>query len=248
MKISVPVTYKYVLNFTVILLSSMGINQTTFAQNIEPENRQQQFNISPEIIENSPVWQKWVEETPDLLNEIRNKPSFPTRVRIGYSEFPSNNGIGGISVGVEDLFIGETPLTVSARYATSFNREDSQGNSLERSSFSANVNYYLLPLGGYFNVAPVVGYRSISTNGYSTDGLNLGVRVALPLSPQGAADVFITQNFLGIGSSNEVGITEVTAAYAINKNLRLSTQIEWQNSVQQSDSQVSIGLEWMFRR
>ena len=225
----------------------MGINNTLFAQNIDLENRQQQFNIPADVMENSPVWQKWVEETPNLLDEIRNKPSFPTRLRIGYSEFPSNNAIGGISVGIEDVFIGKTPLTFSAKYATSFDEEDSQGNSLERRSVSANLNYYVLPLGGYFNIAPVVGYRSITTNDYSTDGINLGVRLALPLSPQGAADVFVTQNFVGLGSSNEVGITEITAAYAINKSLRLSTQIEWQNSIQQADSQVSVGLEWMFK-
>ncbi|MBE9221740.1 hypothetical protein IQ215_03430 [Cyanobacterium stanieri LEGE 03274] len=226
----------------------MGINNIALAQNNELENRQQQFNIPPELMENSPVWKKWVEETPNLLEEIKTKPSFPTRVRVGYSEFPSNNSIGGISLGIEDVFIGETPLTFSARYATSFDGEDSQGNSLERRSVSANLNYYVLPLGGYFNIAPVVGYRSITTDGYSTDGLNLGVRLALPLSPQGAADVFISQNFVGLGSSDEVGITEISAGYAINKSLRLSTQIEWQNSIQQSDSQVSIGFEWMFRR
>ncbi|WP_069789889.1 hypothetical protein A5482_001275 [Cyanobacterium sp. IPPAS B-1200] len=246
MKISF-LSHRYVLILGIIFPSFMGINNTLFAQNIDLENRQQQFNIPADVMENSPVWQKWVEETPNLLDEIRNKPSFPTRLRIGYSEFPSNNAIGGISVGIEDVFIGKTPLTFSAKYATSFDEEDSQGNSLERRSVSANLNYYVLPLGGYFNIAPVVGYRSITTNGYSTDGINLGVRVALPLSPQGAADVFVTQNFVGLGSSNEVGITEITAAYAINKSLRLSTQIEWQNSIQQADSQVSVGLEWMFK-
>ncbi|AFZ48091.1 hypothetical protein Cyast_2141 [Cyanobacterium stanieri PCC 7202] len=237
---------KYTL--TLLTFTYPFISQTVSAQNVDFENRSQEFNLPDEVIENSPVWQKWLEETPDLLHEIRNKPSFPTRFRVGYSEFPSNNGIGGISVGVEDVFIGETPLTFSARYATSFSGEDDEGNPLDRTSVSANLNYYILPLGGYFNIAPVVGYRSITTNGYSTDGLNVGLRLALALSPQGAADVFVTQNFLGLGSSNEVGITEIGAGYAINRNLRLSTQIEWQNSIQQADSQVSIGLEWMFRR
>jgi len=224
----------------------MGL-KSAVAQDSQLENQNQRLNVSPEIIENSPTWQKWIDHHPDLLDEIKNKPSFPTRVRFGYSQFPSNNGIGGVFFALEDLFIGETPLTFSARYSTSFSTTDSNNDPLDRTSFSTDLNYYLLPLGNYVNIAPVVGYRSITTNGYSTDGLNVGLRLALALSPQGAADVFVTQSFLNLGSSDEVGVTDITAAYAVNKNLRLSTQIQWQNSIQQSDSQVTIGLEWMLK-
>jgi len=237
---------KYIAKFFVLICSFVGL-ESAVAQDFQLDNQNQQLNVSPEIIENSPTWQKWIDHNPNLLDEIKNKPSFPTRVRFGYSQFPSNNGIGGVSFALEDLFIGDTPLTFSARYSTSFITTDSDNNPLDRTSFSTDLNYYLLPLGNYINVAPVVGYRSITTNGYSTDGLNVGLRLALALSPQGASDVFVTQSFLNVGSSDEVGVTDITAAYAVNKNLRLSTQIQWQNSIQQSDSQVSIGLEWMLK-
>ncbi len=235
---------KYLIKIFLVAFSFFPLDFAV-AQDFDIEKKSQEFNISPEIIENSPVWQKWIKENPNLLNEIKNKPSFPTRIRFGYSQFPSNHAISGVSFSVEDVFIGDTPLSFSSRYSNGFSDTYNNNNRLDRTSFSADLNYYLLPLGSYVNIAPVIGYRSITTNNYSTDGLNVGLRLALPLSPQGAADVFITQSFLNVGGSNEVGVTDITAAYAINKKLRLSTQIEWQNSIQQSDSQVSIGLEWM---
>ncbi|MBF2055622.1 MAG: hypothetical protein IGQ45_00070 [Cyanobacterium sp. T60_A2020_053] len=215
-------------------------NQEVKAQTPLPQD----FNVSPEVIENSPVWQKWLENSPDILQEIKHQPSFPTRLRVGYSQFPSNNGIGGFSVAVEDVFIADTPLSFSARHSSSFNSD----NNFERSATGADLHYYLFPLGNYVNISPIVGYQSIRTNGYQTDGVNLGVRLALVLSPNGAGDVFINQSFVNVGGDDEVGITAVGAGYAIRKNLRLSGNIEWQNSRQQADSQVSIGVEWFFNR
>lgn len=202
------------------------------------------FNVSPEVIHNSPVWQKWLENTPDIRQEIKYQPSFPTRWRVGYSQFPSNNGIGGFAVAVEDVFIADTPVSFSARHSSSFNSD----HNFQRSTTGADFHYYLFPLGNYVNISPIVGYQSIRTNSYQTDGVNLGVRLALVFSPKGAGDIFINQSFVNIGSDDEVGITAVGAGYAIGKNLRLSGNIEWQNSRQQADSQVSIGLEWFFNR
>lgn len=48
----------------------------------------QELDLSPELIEGSPVLQRWLEEVPNVLDDIRNDPSFRTRVRLGYSQFP----------------------------------------------------------------------------------------------------------------------------------------------------------------
>ena len=38
------------------------------------------LDLSPEIVEESPVLQRWLEEVPDVLEDIRSDPSFRTRV------------------------------------------------------------------------------------------------------------------------------------------------------------------------
>ena len=108
-----------------------------------------------------------------------------------------------------------------------------------------NLQYYVLPLGYYVNVAPVVGYRSISTNNYSEDGVNIGGKIIFPLSRSGAADLSFSQTFISPGDDDEVGVTNVSFGYAITKQIRLATEIEKQNSRVKKDSQFSIIIEWM---
>lgn len=195
------------------------------------------LDLSPEIRENSPVLQRWQRSIPNVLEEIRNDPSFRTRVRLGYSQFPSTGQAAGFNVGVEDVFIGRTGLTVSSDYQASFNGK--------REAFGADLHYYVLPLGSYVNVAPLVGYRNIQTDKFSTDGVNVGARLMLALSRTGAADLSLTQSFVSPGSGDEVGITTLSVGYAVTRNLRLSTDIQKQNSRQRQDSRVGLVLEWM---
>jgi len=211
--------------------------ETTPQPAATPNSAAEELDLSPEIIENSPVLQRWLEEVPNVLEDIRNDPSFRTRLRLGYSNFPSNDDASGINVGVEDVFIGRTGLTVSGDYQASFNGD--------RQTFGADLRYYVLPLGSYVNVAPLVGYRNIESNDYSTDGVNVGARLMLALSRTGAADVSLTQSFVSPGSSDEVGITTLSFGYAVTQNLRLSTDIQKQNSREEKDSRVGIVLEWM---
>ena len=195
------------------------------------------LDLSPEIIENSPVLQRWRREVPNVLQDIRHDPSFRTRLRLGYSQFPSTGQAAGFNVGVEDAFIGRTGLTVSADYQRSFNGK--------RQAYGADLRYYVLPLGNYVNIAPVVGYRNIETDKYSTDGVNIGARLMLALSRTGAADISLTQTFVSPGSSEEVGLTTISVGYAVTRNLRLSTDIQKQNSTRHKDSRVGVVLEWM---
>ncbi|MGP0128650.1 MAG: hypothetical protein ACTMUB_05110 [cyanobacterium endosymbiont of Rhopalodia musculus] len=194
------------------------------------------FDLPSEIIEDSPVLKKWLNKIPNVLYDIHTDPSFRTRVGIGYAEFPSTEHEGGINIGVDDIFIGKTGLTISGDYQTSFRRRDAGG---------LNLQYYLLPLGNYINVAPMVGYRSIYTNDYSESGFNIGGKLVLPLSRTGASDISLSHSFISPGEDTEVGIITISFGYAITKNIRLATKIERQNSQIKKDSKIGIMFELM---
>ncbi|MBD2127361.1 hypothetical protein NDI39_01420 [Microcoleus sp. ZQ-A2] len=202
-----------------------------------PQPSAQELDLKPEIRENSPVLQRWLRQVPNVLQEIRHEPSFRTRVRLSYSQFPSTGQAAGFNVGVEDVFIGRTGLTMSGDYQRSFNGK--------RESFGTDLRYYVFPLGSYVNVAPQVGYRNLTTGNFSTEGVNVGARLMLALSRTGAADVSLTQSFVSPGSRDEVGMTTLSFGYAVTQNLRLSTDIQKQNSREDKDSRVGIVLEWM---
>lgn len=213
------------------------------AEGFDLIEKSQELDLDPSIMENSPVIRQWIQKIPDVSHEIIHQPSFRTRYRFGYSQFPSNNNSGGFFMGVEDIFIGNTPLTFSANYTSDLSNSSDAKN--QRLSAGGNIQYYVLPLGNYVNFAPMIGYKYIETNDYNTSGVNIGFKMALTLSPKGAADIFLTQSFVSPSSNNQVSITEINVGYALTKNLRLSTQMGWQNSVKQKDSLLSIGFEWM---
>ncbi len=200
----------------------------------QPHPNSAQLDLSPDI-EGSPVLQRWLHQVPNILEEIAKDPSFRTRLRLGYH--PSTEQARGVNVGVEDVFIGRTGLTVSGEYQAAFNAE--------RTVYGGDLRYYVLPLGGYINVAPVVGYRHLETDAYLTNGVNVGVRLLLVLSRSGAADISLTQSWVAPGTDQEVGLTTLSVGYAFTRNLRLSTDIQQQNARQSKDSRVGIVLEWM---
>lgn len=196
-----------------------------------------ELDLPPEVIEGSPVLQRWRRQVPNVLQDIENDPSFKTRVRLGFSQFPSAGGKLGWNAGVEDVFVGRTGLTVSGDYQASFNGETQ--------AYGAQLRYYLRPLGSYINVAPVVGYRHLETDSYSRGGVNVGARLLLALSRGGAADISLTQSWVKLGTDEEVGLTAVSVGYAVTRHLRLSADIEKQNARESKDSRVGIVLEWM---
>ncbi|NJL84113.1 MAG: hypothetical protein HC890_16515 [Chloroflexaceae bacterium] len=212
---------------------SLGFAETSAFAQTQPLD----LDLSPEIIESSPTLQEWQRQIPNVLEEIRRDPSFRTRLRLGYSQFPSSGDAGGLHLGVEDVFLGRTGLTLSGDYQASFNGD--------REAAGANLQYYVLPLGSYVNLAPVVGYRYIESNDFNTDGLNLGARVRLVLSRTGAADITLTQSFVAPGSDAEVGITVLTLGYAVTSQVRLSFDFEQQNSPEDQDNRLGLGLEWL---
>ncbi len=196
------------------------------------------LDLPENVIEDSPTLQRWLEEVPDVWEDIKHDPSFRTRIRLGFTTFPSTDNASGINLGVEDIFIHRTGLTISADYQSAFNGD--------RNAVGTDLHYFLLPLGNYFNLAPFVGYRYVQSNDFNTDGVHLGLRLMLALSRTGAGDISLSQSFISPGGNEEVGITSLSVGYAVIPQLRLSTDLEWQNSIENDDSRAGINLEWLF--
>lgn len=191
------------------------------------------IDIPPQI-RDSPTLQKWLNQTPDIRREIANDPSFRTRLQVGYSRFTQSN-TNAVTIGLEDLRLGSTPITLSSQF--------NSGGTI--SSFGVDAQAYLLPLGGYINIAPVVGWRSFSTATTQNQGLNIGAKLMLIPSRGGGADVALQQTWVNVGSDREIGIGKVSVGYAIAPQLRLATTIErWQGGAI-SETRGSLLLEWM---
>ena len=203
--------------------------------NTKPNNR---IDLPPEAIQESPVLREWLKEVPDVLEEIRYDPAFVTRFRLGFTTFPSTDDAGGLNVGIEDIFIKRTSFTLSADYQTAFNGD--------RNAAGADLHYFVLPLGSYVNFAPMVGYRYVQSNDFNTDGVHVGLRMMLSFSRTGGGDISVSQSFISPGGSEEIGITFLSVGYALTSHLRLSGDIERQNSIEDGDSRVGLNLEWLF--
>ena len=200
-------------------------------------NNNNLIDIAPEILKGSPVLQKWLKGIPDVQNEIKTEPSFRTRVKVGYSQYPSANQAGGFHAAIDDIFFGRSGFSASANYNSS--------STGKRTAYGVDAQYYLFPLGGYVNITPLVGFRHLETDKYNRDGLNLGAKVMIVPARGGGADVAISQSWVGFGSPTETGLTTFSVGYAITENLRLSTDIQQQNAKENYDSRVGFGVEWM---
>ena len=221
-----------------VSFASPSINAQETNLDISPGDVQNIPDIPNRIIQESPTLQRWLKEVPDLLEDIRHDPSFQTRLRLGFTTFPSTDNAAGINFGVEDIFIKRSGLTLSADYQSAFDGD--------RNAFGTDLHYFLLPLGSYLNFAPLIGYRYVQSNDFNTDGLHLGLRLMLSFSRTGAADISLSQSFISPGGSEEVGITSLSIGYAVVPQLRLSTDLEWQNSIENNDRRVGINLEKLF--
>lgn len=196
------------------------------------------LDIDSNLIQNSPVLKKWGTEIPNLLEDIRNDPSFNTKVKLGIVQYPSSDDLGGFQVGIEDVFFGTTGITASIGYSQSLNAD--------RVHFEGDLFYSLFPLGNYFNLAPVVGYHYLETEDYQEDGLNVGLQLRLVLSRTDAADIRLTQSFLSPGKETEVGLTTLAVGYAVSDQLRLGVEIQKQNAAVSKDSRVGVLTQWQF--
>jgi hypothetical protein len=194
-------------------------------------------DLDPTWLNTSPTLQKWRQQVPDVAAEIANKPAFRTRIRLGAVQFESADPSLGWQIGLEDLQLGRSRLTLSGGYQAT-------GPGTWK-TWGGDVQYYLRPLGRRINLAPVVGYRQLKTPVYDQSGVNLGGRLAVSLSRGGGADLVLVQSWVAPGSSNAVGLTSVTLGYAVASHLRLSTSWQQQNAPSLKEQRWGLGLEWI---
>ena len=221
------------LSITLIFATTPAWCETKKEIGNEQSGIAEELDINPEVIENSPVLQRWQKKVPNVLKEIKNQPSFRTRLRLGYSQLDGNSGV---KVGFEDIFIFDR-LTASGEYQKAFNHKFE--------NYGADLNYYLLPLGGYVNFAALVGYRNLQMSNNETKGVNLGVKFLLALSRGGGADIAFTRSWVSPGTAEEVILTKLAASYAITNTLRFSTELGEQKANGNKDRQLGFFVEWM---
>ena len=226
--------------FALVTIGYCFSAQAVWAEPASNQPLDEQLELPPGTVESSPVLQEWLEETPDVLNTIRTEPSFPARLQISYALFPSSQDERGLAVGIEDVFIGELPLTVNADYVANFDDGDT-----DREAYGAHLRYYVLPVGGYVNVAPIVGYRHVEAVYYSESGVQVGFQVKLIPSRGGGADFAYTQTWVSPTEDDSVMITQLEFGYGLTDRLRLATDVEWQFAPGATDSRLGIGVEWM---
>ncbi|PZV19576.1 MAG: hypothetical protein DCF20_00760 [Pseudanabaena sp.] len=212
-------------------ISFFGISTAAYGD-AKMSQRANDLEIDRQVIDSSPVLQRWLEKPPDLLEDIYHTPSFNTKLTLGIT---SRNNSLGIEAGVEDLFLGQSPLTVSGSYQNEFSGRES--------GIQANVNYYILPLGSYWNISPIVGYGQFNQLDLpQISGLNVGLQGILILSPN-SSDLRLSQTFTSPGGNLEMSTTVLSTSYAITRNFRLGTKIEWRRSPLVYDSRVAFLLE-----
>lgn len=195
-----------------------------------------QLNLDPAILESSPTLQKWLGEPVNVLEDLRHDPSFATRIRVGYGQVSAGEDRGTLNLGVTDLFLGNTGITLDGCYGSDLG---------DRHRFHVDANYYVRPLGHYVNGGPTLGYHQVQTPTQDQDGLALGVKMIFALSRTGAADVTVSQRFVNPGKNTEMGITRINVGYAIAPSFRLSTEFENQNATWNRDRHVGLFLEYL---
>ena len=222
---------KFSRSLVVFILSAAASSATLWSLPVSSDPLP--IDIPPHL-RSSPTLKKWLRAVPDIRQDISNDPSFKTRLRLGYARFTQSN-TNSLSLGLEDLRLGRTPVTLSGSYTAS--RTDS--------TWGIDVQSYLFPLGGYVNIAPVIGIRSLPTSITQTTGLNLGARILLVSSRGGGADVTLQQTWTAIGTDQEVGIGKISVGYAIAPKLRIATDLERWNGRSVFETRASLLLEWM---
>ncbi len=181
-----------------------------------------------EAFENSPLLQRWQENPPNILDEIRNTPALPPRLRVGVA---SNREW---SVGVEDLTLYDR-LILRGHYRAAFDEQSDE-------EYGADLAYYLLPRGSYFNIAPQVGFRHLDLGDRINDGVNVGLLGTIALAP-GAADLAISYSLLDPFASDEATLGSVTAAYHLTRRLRVASQVNWRHTIAKDDIAVGMFME-----
>lgn len=194
----------------------------------DPSTTALDLELDANLIQSSPVLQRWLRDPPNLLDEIQNTPVLPTRIQAAVET-------SAWSIGLQDLRIGQR-LTLSGDYRQSL--DDPEDYQL-----SSSLRYYLSPLGSRFNLAPQIGYAQFEQSDRSLSGLQLGAFMVIALAPK-SADITLSYNWIDSANNQSATVAQVTSAYALNASTRLAARYRWQNSTLSQDRNFAFVLEW----
>jgi hypothetical protein len=189
------------------------------------------LELDPKLLQSSPVLRRWLAHPPDVGQDIAHDPAFRTRLRLGYGQ---GSGSDRWQIGIADLRVAHSQLTLSADYQTQFDGS--------RPDWGVDGHYYLRPLGKSVNIAPVVGYRQLA----NTQGVNLGARLLLVPSRSGGADLALTQTWVRPFSGQSTSLTRLSLGYAVTHQLRVGSDLSWEKGAEgRTDRRLGLALEWM---
>ncbi|MEN9203809.1 MAG: hypothetical protein Q6K80_07520 [Thermostichus sp. DG_1_6_bins_120] len=190
------------------------------------------LGLDGQIVEDSPVLRRWLQNPPNLLDEIRNTPVLPTRFQ---ASFESSSHW---RISLQDLRLANR-LTLSGDYRQS-------AAEPENRQYGSEIRYFLAPMGSKFNLAPQLGYRVLEQKEHSLSGISYGAFAVLALAP-GAADLTGSYSWILTQQPQEeqATLTEVTAAYAISSSFRLSARYSLRHSTLTRESSLGFGVEWI---
>jgi hypothetical protein len=183
----------------------------------------------------SPVLRRWLQNPPDLLDDIENNQAFPTRLGIGIGLATSRNNDFEYQISLQDVVLAKTRFSFSADYSVG-------STSASNQQWGTTTRYYLAPLGAYFNFAPQLGYRSLVIDGNAWQGIEAGGRVVLALAPR-AADISIGQSWVFASEGDSIGRTLLEFGYSLSPTLRLTAAIELVNSTLRKDTNFGVKVE-----
>ncbi len=183
------------------------------------------------LLEASPTLRRWLEQPPDLLEEIRNRPLIQPRIQ-------ASLGTDTWSVGLEDLPLFDR-LTVSGDYQQFLNTP-----SGTEQQFGSSLRYYLAPLGSQVNVAPVVGYRHLEGAERSWGTVQWGAHAVLIPAP-GAADLTLSYSWLHPPDESISTLVQLTTAYTLMPALRLGARYRYESSRLDQEATFGLVLEWI---
>ena len=228
--------------------SSKPAHSTQVAVNLD-NNLDQLSEEDAALVEASPTLRRWLQQPPNLLEEIRNQPLIPMRLQ-------ASIGTDSWSVGLEDVRLFDR-LTVSGdfQHRTDQYRTDQlgtdqlgtdQSGTTETQTYGSNLRYYLAPLGSQVNVSPLLGYRQLHQSDQGWGNLQLGAHAVFIPAP-GAADLTVSYSWLTPTDSDQPTSTlaQVTTAYTITPDLRVGARYRYEGNRLDQDATFGLIVEWI---
>ncbi|NJK35689.1 MAG: hypothetical protein HC919_12470 [Oscillatoriales cyanobacterium SM2_2_1] len=89
------------MNLPVLAIALLGVGVLWESASVNAQAMSLDHDLDSQLLRDSPVLRRWLEEPPDLLEDIYRQPSFVTKLRLGLGSEGQN---WSIDASVEDVF------------------------------------------------------------------------------------------------------------------------------------------------